>query len=101
MIRGRSRRQRSYAVAEADTPCQTTEAELKAKVDEGTKAGPTALRTRALPEYAYSMWYRGDNTVERAVQDGALDARALYPERAVLSLDEFAQSWYGNMLVPA
>ncbi|KAL1679502.1 hypothetical protein EV122DRAFT_263509 [Schizophyllum commune] len=79
----------------------TTEAELKAKVDEGARAGPTALRTRALPEYAYSMWYRGDNTVERAVQDGALDARALYPDRAVLSLDEFAQSWYGNMLVPA
>ena len=47
------------------------------------------------------MWYRGDNTVERAVQDGALDARELYPERAVVSLDEFAQSWYGNMLVPA
>ncbi|KAL1694006.1 hypothetical protein GGG16DRAFT_88029 [Schizophyllum commune] len=80
---------------------KTTEAELKAKVDEGAKAGPTALRTRALPEYAYSMWYRGDNTVERAVQDGALDARALYPERHVLSLDEFAQSWYGNMLVAA
>ncbi|KAL1699444.1 hypothetical protein EV121DRAFT_216208 [Schizophyllum commune] len=86
---------------DAEALDKTTEAELKAKVDEGAKAGPTALRTRALPEYAYSMWYRGDNTVERAVQDGALDARQLYPDRPVLSLDEFAQSWYGNMLVAA
>ncbi|KAL1714971.1 hypothetical protein EV715DRAFT_208547 [Schizophyllum commune] len=86
---------------DADALDKTTEAELQAKVDEGALAGPSALRTRALPEYAYSMWYRGDNTVERAMQDGALDARALYPERAVLSLDEFAQSWYGSMLVAA
>ena len=34
-------------------------------------------------EYAYSLWIRGDNTVENAKKleyGGALDARELYPE---------------------
>ncbi|KAL1672885.1 hypothetical protein EV122DRAFT_223816 [Schizophyllum commune] len=80
---------------------KTTEPELKAKIEEGIKAGPSAFVSRVMGEYAYSMWYRGDNTVESAVRDGALDARKLYPDHPVKSLAEFAQNWYPNFLVPA
>lgn len=41
------------------------------------------VRTRHWMEYAYSMWIRGDNTVENAKKPeygGARDAKELYPD---------------------
>ncbi|KAL1748638.1 hypothetical protein HDZ31DRAFT_29205 [Schizophyllum fasciatum] len=76
---------------------KVTEPGLKAAIQEAIASG--TLAPRALAEYAYSMWYRCDNTVEKAVQDGALDARALYPDHPVKSIEEFAEAWYPNLIV--
>ncbi|KAL1744115.1 hypothetical protein HDZ31DRAFT_82922 [Schizophyllum fasciatum] len=79
---------------------ETTEAELKAAIEKDIQAGPSAFASRAMSEYAYSMWYRGDNTVEKAVQDGALDARVLYPDQKAKGIVEFAEGWYPTLNVP-
>jgi len=42
----------------------------------------------------YSLYFRGDNTVETAKSQGALDGRALYPELKYQSLEEYAQEFY-------
>ncbi|KAG7090536.1 hypothetical protein E1B28_009645 [Marasmius oreades] len=47
-------------------------------------------------EYFRSMYIRGDNTVEKAVALGALDARALYPDYVALSLTEVAEELYSD-----
>lgn len=49
-------------------------------------------------EYQVSLWIRGDNTVENAKKPEygeALDARELYPELKLNSLEEFAKEFYG------
>lgn len=50
-------------------------------------------------EYAYSIWVRGDNTVENAKKEeygAALDARELYPgiEKELKTVEEFAKELY-------
>ncbi|KAJ8089256.1 hypothetical protein PM082_014504 [Marasmius tenuissimus] len=52
------------------------------------------LLTSLSPEYSRSIWFRGENSVERAVAAGALDARALYPDYKPLSLEEWARGFY-------
>jgi hypothetical protein len=42
----------------------------------------------------YSIYFRGDNTVETAKLQGALDGRELYPELKLQSLEEYAQEFY-------
>ncbi|THG97682.1 hypothetical protein EW145_g7565 [Phellinidium pouzarii] len=52
---------------------------------------------RAMAEYKYSGWVRGDNTIENAKKEkygGALDARELYPDLKVRTLEEFANEYY-------
>ncbi|KAE9396232.1 NAD(P)-binding protein [Gymnopus androsaceus JB14] len=46
--------------------------------------------------YAKSLYVRGDNTVENAVKDGALDARELYPDYQPPSIEELAKEFYKN-----
>ena len=45
-------------------------------------------------EYLYSIYVRGDNTVENAKRLGALDARELYPDIKPASLEEHAKALY-------
>ena len=45
-------------------------------------------------EYAYSRYLRGDNTLENAKAQGALDARELYPDFKPVTLTHFAEGFY-------
>lgn len=48
-------------------------------------------------EYVYSMWVRGDNTLENAKKPeygSALDAKELYPDIPVRKLVDYAQEYY-------
>ncbi|KAI5118178.1 hypothetical protein M0805_008419 [Coniferiporia weirii] len=50
-------------------------------------------------EYMLSIWVRGDNTIENAKKEefgGALDARELYPNLKVRTLEEGAKELYLN-----
>ncbi|KAF9262029.1 NAD-P-binding protein [Marasmius fiardii PR-910] len=47
-------------------------------------------------EYMRNVFIRGENTVENAVEAGALDARALYPDYVPPVLEEFAKQFYGR-----
>ncbi|EJD05569.1 NAD-binding protein [Fomitiporia mediterranea MF3/22] len=52
-------------------------------------------------EYAYSIWIRGDNTVENAKKEeygSGLDARELYPElgKELRSLEAWAREFYSS-----
>ncbi|KAL5514229.1 hypothetical protein ACEPAG_2317 [Sanghuangporus baumii] len=54
-----------------------------------------------LTEYVYSLWVRGDNTVENAKKKeygGALDARELYPEigKELKTIEDFAKEFYSK-----
>ncbi|KIM82049.1 hypothetical protein PILCRDRAFT_8280 [Piloderma croceum F 1598] len=49
-------------------------------------------------QLAYSLYLRGDNTVETAKLQGALDGRVLYPELKLQSLEEYAQEFYAAEL---
>ncbi|KAL1745574.1 hypothetical protein HDZ31DRAFT_36071 [Schizophyllum fasciatum] len=71
--------------------------ELEAQRQACIAAGDAALPMRMMLEYALSVGVRGDNTREHAVRDGALDARALYPDMYPRrSVAEFADTWYPN-----
>jgi len=55
--------------------------------------------TVVLAQYLLSLWFRGDNIVEKAKKEeygGALDARELYPDLKPVSLEEFAQRFYSS-----
>ncbi|KAG7094439.1 hypothetical protein E1B28_008036 [Marasmius oreades] len=52
--------------------------------------------TMVMSEYRRSVFIRGDNTVEKAVGLGALDARVLYPDYVPLPLEEIAKKFYGS-----
>ena len=53
-------------------------------------------------DYWYSLWVRGDNTVENAKKGeygaSALDARELYPDlgKELRSLEEYARELYSS-----
>ena len=51
-------------------------------------------RTKLWYQLVYSYYFRGDNTIETAKSQGALDGRALYPELKFQSLEEYAQEFY-------
>ncbi|KAL5514231.1 hypothetical protein ACEPAG_2319 [Sanghuangporus baumii] len=56
---------------------------------------------RIFPEYAYSVWIRGDNTVENAKKEeygGALDARELYPDvgKELRTTENFVKEFHSN-----
>ncbi|KAL5533672.1 hypothetical protein ACEPAG_132 [Sanghuangporus baumii] len=56
---------------------------------------------RIVVEYSYSIWVRGDNTVENAKKaeyGGALDARELYPDigKELRTMEDFAKEYYSN-----
>ncbi|OCB85052.1 NAD-binding protein [Sanghuangporus baumii] len=56
---------------------------------------------RILFGYEYSIWIRGDNTVENAKKKeygGALDARELYPDigKELRTMEDFAKECYSN-----
>lgn len=44
----------------------------------------------------YSLYFRGDNTIETAKSHGALDGRELYPELKFQRLEEYAQEFYAT-----
>lgn len=48
-------------------------------------------------EYAYSLYLCGDNTLENAKADGALDARELYPDYKPDTLEEYAKKFYTKL----
>lgn len=48
-------------------------------------------------EYQYSLWFRGDNVVENAKKPeygNALDARELYPDLKLRTLEAWAHELY-------
>jgi hypothetical protein len=42
------------------------------------------------------MYIRGDDTIAKAKELGALDARELYPDLQIESLRNYAQAFYAN-----
>ena len=51
-------------------------------------------------QLVYSLYFRGDNTIETAKLQGALDGRELYPELKFQSLEEYAQELYAATELP-
>lgn len=54
---------------------------------------------RTLLQYFNSLYVRGDNTVENAKKEeygGALDARELYPDIKLRSLEDYAKEYYSK-----
>lgn len=50
-------------------------------------------------EYMYSVYVRGDNTIENAKKDeygGALDAKELYPDLKLISFTDCAKEFYSQ-----
>lgn len=50
-------------------------------------------------EYLYSVFVRGDNTIENAKKEeygGALDAKELYPDIKLISFAEYAKEFYSQ-----
>ncbi|KAL0057042.1 hypothetical protein AAF712_016334 [Marasmius tenuissimus] len=76
-----------FLTADGTSFTKVTLEEIEAKCDRD-------LLTSLSPEYSRSIWFRGENTLERAVAAGALDARALYPDYKPLSLEEWARGFY-------
>ncbi|KAI4521103.1 NAD(P)-binding protein [Schizophyllum commune Loenen D] len=71
--------------------------DIEAQVQASIAAGEAGIQLRSFVEYSRSVCVRGDNTVENAVRDGALDARELYPDLYPRkSVEEFADTWYPN-----
>ncbi|KAI5892194.1 uncharacterized protein SCHCODRAFT_02748485, partial [Schizophyllum commune H4-8] len=71
--------------------------DIEAQVQASIAAGEVAIQLRSFVEYSRSVCVHGDNTVENAVRDGALDARELYPDLYPRkSIEEFADTWYPN-----
>ena len=61
------------------------------------QADPTSIAAglKVIPnEYMYSMHILGENTLENAKRLGYLDARELYPDIPVQSLEEYAVEFY-------
>ncbi|KAF8479938.1 NAD-P-binding protein [Gautieria morchelliformis] len=69
--------------------------EVLQRIAEG-KAKGDAL-SEGYYEYVYSMYTCGDNTVEKAKANGALDARELYPDFKPENLEQCAKRFYTNV----
>ncbi|KAK1227964.1 hypothetical protein PQX77_009011 [Marasmius sp. AFHP31] len=59
------------------------------------KIGESPLNT-VIYEYVQSLFFRGDNTVEKAVALGALNGRILYPDYVPLPLEDCAKEFYSR-----
>lgn len=60
----------------------------------------TGSLKRILLQYFYSVYVRGDNTVENSKKEeygGALDAKELYPDIKLRSLEAYAEEFYSNL----
>ncbi|KAJ7583064.1 NAD(P)-binding protein [Mycena floridula] len=66
--------------------------------DVKNRIAPDLLST-VIYQYETALYLRGDNTVEKAVVLGALDARVLYPDYTPSSLEEFVKGFYDKPLV--
>ncbi|KAF8910287.1 hypothetical protein CPB85DRAFT_1435379 [Mucidula mucida] len=60
----------------------------------------TNVATKIVSEYFNSIYIRGDNTLTNAVADGSLDARKLYPDVPVASVEQTAKEFYANPPIP-
>lgn len=49
-----------------------------------------------MAQYCYSVYTRGDNTVENAKSAGALIGKELYPDIKCQSLEEYAKEFYST-----
>ncbi len=58
------------------------------------------IGTKVISEYRNSLYVRGDNTLANAVAGGSLDARKLYPDVPVASVEQAAKEFYANPTVP-
>ncbi|KAF8920539.1 NAD-P-binding protein [Mucidula mucida] len=56
--------------------------------------------TKVVSEYWNSLYIRGDNTLANAVAGGSLDARKLYPDVPVASVEQAAKEFYANPPIP-
>ncbi len=54
------------------------------------------IGTKVVSQYYHSIYIRGDNTLANAVAGGSLDARKLYPDVPVASVEEAAKEFYAN-----
>ncbi|KAJ7588063.1 NAD(P)-binding protein [Mycena floridula] len=66
--------------------------------DVKNRTGPD-IASKAIYQYHNSLHLRGDNTVEKAVNLGAIDARVLYPDYEALPVEELARAFYEKPLV--
>ena len=69
-------------------------------VSEANENPDENLLTKIGRDYMKSMWFRGDNTVERAKEEaygGGLDARELYPDIEPNSLESWAKEYYSDL----
>ena len=76
-------------VEEMQVALKDMEAALEADPGDGAKQA-----SRAWLEYMVSMHVLGENTRANALALGYLDARELYPDVPVQSLEEFAREFY-------
>ncbi|GJJ05993.1 hypothetical protein Clacol_000180 [Clathrus columnatus] len=79
-----------------------TKAQLAKQIEDARVAyeqAPSVMTIvgRVVPECYYYMYVRGHNTVEKAKELGALDARALYPDFQPLSTEEYAKLFYKEL----
>ncbi|KAF9052314.1 NAD-P-binding protein [Hymenopellis radicata] len=56
--------------------------------------------TKVISGYYNTLYIRGDNTLANAVAAGSLDARKLYPDVPVVSLEQGAKEFYANPPIP-
>ncbi|KAF8920527.1 NAD-P-binding protein [Mucidula mucida] len=56
--------------------------------------------TQVVSQYYHSLYIRGDNTLANAVAGGSLDARKLYPDVPIASVEEAAKEFYANPPIP-
>lgn len=92
-----------YGMAQPLTfPSQATDNDLQAERDAAVRkvgsdwSSPDIVQ-RLVSDYLFSVFVRGDNTVEAAKSMGILDARVLYPDVEVEPLDEFAKKYYKSL----
>ncbi|KAF9023035.1 NAD(P)-binding protein [Hymenopellis radicata] len=55
------------------------------------------MATKVVSEYFHSLYIRGDNTLAKAVAGGSLDARKLYPDVPVVTVEQAAKEFYANL----
>ncbi|KAF9020775.1 NAD-P-binding protein [Hymenopellis radicata] len=58
------------------------------------------IATKVVSEYFHSLYIRGDNTLANAVAAGSLDARKLYPDVPVVTVEQAAKEFYANPPIP-